>query len=196
MCRCPLPGPLSLSETFLSVGRTLSVSTVRKMSVVLSPVIASVKEIGGVGFLNLDTCQSESHFRDLAEHDPCQILDAGGSFDDFESQLLTRRTAVFLQCDMQRIVSIDQHSVIVLLLEPWFNFVVKISKQRADVTVSFDFEMQLQAVAMPVDIAAFVLQCFVAMSCIKFVLLFDDHGTGSPGGFSVTNVFYGTGALS
>ena len=191
-----MPLSLSVLDTFPSAGRTFSVLTIRKMPVVLSPVVASVKEVGRVGFLYLDACQSESHFRDLTEHDPCQILDAGGSIDDLESQLLTRRTAVFLQRDMQRIVLVDQHSVIVFLLEPGFDFVVEISEQGADVTVAFDFEMQLQAIAMPVDIAAFVLQRFVAVSCIKFVLLFNDHGTGSPECFSGTIVFYETGASS
>ncbi len=77
-------------------------------------------------------------------------------------------------------MSIDEHPMVVLLFEPRLDPVVKITEQRTDIAVTFDFKVQPEPVSMPVDVAAFVFERFVTMGRIEFVLLFDDHGSRSP----------------
>ena len=78
-------------------------------------------------------------------------------------------------------MSVDQHAVIVSLFQPRFHFGVEVAEERADVTVSLDFEVTFHSVAMPVQIAAFVLQGFVTVSCVELVLLLNDHGISFAG---------------
>lgn len=72
-------------------------------------------------------------------------------------------------------MSIDQHAVIVVLPQPWLDLRFEVPEQRADVTVSIDYEVALYAVTMTMQIAALVVQGFVAMSGVELVLLLNDH---------------------
>ena len=180
----------ALARAGRSTGRHLRTMAIRKVTVVRSPVLTGIQEIGGVGFLNFDSRQPESHFRDFTEHSPCQILHTGGAVDYLESQLLSGRPAIFLQGVEQGVVAVDQHPVIVLLPEPRFDFVIEVAKQSADITITVHLKMQLQPVAMSVDVAALVPQRFIAMGRIELVMFFDDHGW-LPGRTEYGPLFYG-----
>ena len=65
--------------------------------------------------------------------------------------------------------------MIEILLQVRFNLAVEIAKQCADGSVPLDLKVNSQAVAMSVDIAALIPQCFVAVSCVKLIFLLDNH---------------------
>jgi len=72
-------------------------------------------------------------------------------------------------------MSVDEHGVIVFCLQPWFNLAVEVAEEGADISIPLDFKKALHSVAMSMQVTAFVLQCFVTMSGVKFVLLLDNH---------------------
>jgi hypothetical protein len=80
-----------------------------------------------------------------------------------------------LQRFVQGVEPVDQQSVIVVLFQPRFDPRVEVSEQGADLTTAFHFKDATQAIAMTMQVAAFVLQSFIAVGSVEFVLFFDQH---------------------
>lgn len=69
----------------------------------------------------------------------------------------------------------NQHCVVVMLLQPRFDLSIKVAEERADVSISFDFKKALETIPVPMQIPALVLKRFVAMRGVELVLLLNDH---------------------
>ncbi len=146
-----------------------------EVPIVCNPVFSFITDDRSVGFLNLQQREAKSHLSDLAEQQVAEVLHACRSFHDFEPKCFTSSCHVLLQGFIKRIVNVDQHAMIVILLEPWLNLRVKVSKERADIAVTFHLEVAPQSVAMTMKIPAFIQQCLISVRGVKLVLLLDDH---------------------
>jgi len=82
---------------------------------------------------------------------------------------------VLLQCFMQRVVDIDQHPVVIIFLEPWFDLRVKVTKQRTDISLTLHFEVAQNSITMTVQVSALIHKGFISVSCIKLILLLNHH---------------------
>ena len=69
----------------------------------------------------------------------------------------------------------NQHRVVIFGLEKRFDYLIEVAEQRADRSRPLDLEKTADAVPMSVQIAALVVQLFVAMRRVKLVVLLDDH---------------------
>ena len=65
--------------------------------------------------------------------------------------------------------------MVIILLQPWFNFFIEGAKECTNITIAFDFKKTSQTVTMSMQIAAFVFQCLVTMSRVEFVIFLNDH---------------------
>jgi len=146
-----------------------------KVPIVCDPVFTRVADGRGISFLNFHERKAKSHLSDLAEQQVTEILYACRTVHHLESKSLPGTCHVLLQCFIERIVDVDQHPVIVELLEPWFDPGVEVAEESADVSVTLHLEMAPQTIPMTVKISAFILQCFVSVCGVKLVLLLDDH---------------------
>ena len=94
-----------------------------------------------------------------------------GDGELLQAEALARPLHVVAQGLVQRIVHVDQHRVIVLGLEKRLDLVVELGEQRRVRPGAFDFEETGYAVPMAVQVAALVVQLFVAVSGVELVLL-------------------------
>jgi len=104
-----------------------------------------------------------------------QVFHTGGPVENHHPKAFSGALHVPQQRFVQRIVTIDQHAVVIVFLEPRFDASIEVSEQSADLTTSFDFKHAAQTVPVTVQIAALVLQSLIAVSRVKLVLLFDQH---------------------
>ena len=112
---------------------------------------------------------------DFREQHEAEILNAGREIENFQAERFSRPLGVKSQRLEEWVMPVDQHSVVVLVLQQRFDSLIEIAEQRRQVARSFDFEEARQAIAMAVDVAALVLQFFIAVRGIEFVLLLDNH---------------------
>lgn len=147
----------------------------RHDAIVVYPVFARVHDNGRIGFADLNAIQREPELRDFREQHVRQILDGGRHGESLHAKFLARSTFVFAESFVQRIVDVDQHSVIVILFYQWLDLRIEVTEQSRDGTFAFYLEMANQTVAMTVQVAALVFQLFVAMCRVEFVLFANNH---------------------
>ena len=58
-------------------------------------------------------------------------------------------------------MNVNQQTMIVVFSQPRLNLRVEVTEKSTDVAVPFHFEVTLQAITMAVEVAAFVLKCFI-----------------------------------
>jgi len=165
------PERLAAERIFrIDMGRSAAESTI-----ICHPIRTRVADDRRVSFLHFELGQPESHPGNLRKQFMAKILHTGRAIENAETKNLASSVHVVPQSLVERVMNIDQHPVVVVRFQPGLDLRIKITEQGTDVSVALNIEEAPHSVAMAVQITAFILQRFIAMSSVELVLLLNDH---------------------
>ncbi len=65
--------------------------------------------------------------------------------------------------------------MIVLSFQEGLDFSVEVTEERRQRTGSLDFKVAGNSISVSVQVPAFILQIFIPMGCVEFILFLNDH---------------------